>query len=85
MGYIEFDVYCIDDVIFVAHDVDDLNPERTIETQYLEPLKMICEKHGGYIYKEDPNFSITLFIDVKTDTIKISDMFNDYKKAYKVL
>lgn len=57
-------------MIFVAHDVEDLNPERTIETQYLDPLKMIIEKNGGYIYKEDPNFAITLFVDIKTEVPK---------------
>lgn len=43
-GFIEFDCYCIDDKILVAHDSEDLNPVRTIESQYLFPLKKIIEK-----------------------------------------
>lgn len=46
---------------------------------------MIIERNGGCIYKDDPNFAITLFVDIKEETVNSENMFNDYKKAYKVL
>lgn len=51
--------------LFIAHDVKDIVPSRTLQSIYLEPLAEQIEKNGGSVYGDDR--PLTLLIDVKTN------------------
>ncbi len=66
---IEADVYT-DPVVgkaglYVAHDAQDIRPDRTLAALYLDPLKSRIAAHGGCVY--DNCAPMVLLIDAKTD------------------
>jgi hypothetical protein len=62
---IEADIHLQGGEILVAHDPEDVQPERTLEALYLEPLAERVEQNGGRVYPGGP--TITLLVDIKTD------------------
>ncbi len=62
MNSIEIDLVLVDHALFVAHDIEDAKPHRTIERLYLEPLKQAVELALG-----QPK-NLQFLIDVKGDT-----------------
>lgn len=83
---IEADVWLSNDgtELFVGHDPGELRPEKTLRSMYLDPLLEILNRenpeeqwanHTVYdrargIFKTQPNTTVTLLIDVKTDPQK---------------
>ena len=64
---VEADIYLVDGQLLVAHDWDKLKPDITLQSLYLNPLRMRAKKFGGRIYPNgDPTFY--LLIDTKSDT-----------------
>ncbi len=62
---VEADVFCVDGALLVGHDREDLAPDKTLETMYLEPLAQRARDHGGRVYPGGP--PVTLLIDIKDD------------------
>jgi len=62
---VEADLWLIDGELFVAHDREEIRPERTFERMYLHPLVELIRKNGGKVYpnSDRPFF---LMIDCKT-------------------
>jgi alkaline phosphatase len=78
---IEADVYWIDGILYVAHEKNELNPERTLEKLYLEPLNKIV--------KSKKRQDLQILIDLKTSaepTLKAVkeaiDKYPNLAKAY---
>jgi alkaline phosphatase len=65
VGYIEADVFLVDDDLMVAHERGEIRPERTLEELYLRPLNSHILKNNGFAY-EDEKHALTLMIDLKT-------------------
>lgn len=65
VGYIEADVYLVGDNLLVAHQRNEIQPEKTLQALYLEPLLQQVEKNGGSVYPEGTT-DLTLMIDLKT-------------------
>src|SRR5687768_12107602 len=65
VGYIEADIFLIDNKILVAHHKNKTKPGRTLETLYLKPLQKQIQKNGGFVYS-DSKASLTLMIDLKS-------------------
>jgi glycerophosphoryl diester phosphodiesterase len=61
---IEADIHLQGGQILVAHDAEDVRPDRTLEDLYLKPLADQVQKNGGRVYRDGP--SVTLLIDIKT-------------------
>jgi hypothetical protein len=61
---VEADVHLVDGELLVAHDADEVEPGRTLQSLYLDPLKARAEANGGRIYPDGPRF--ILLIDFKT-------------------
>ena len=61
---VEADVFVVDGDLLVAHDREDLKPERTLRALYLDPLMERVGANGGRVYKNGPPF--TLLIDFKS-------------------
>ena len=63
---VEADVWLVDGKLLVAHDLEQVKPERTLETLYLEPLRALVQANDGRVH---PGFehSLQLLIDIKSD------------------
>lgn len=62
---VEADIWLVKGALLVAHTPLALNPERTLEKLYLDPLRDRAKANGGKVYKAGGAFF--LMIDVKTD------------------
>jgi hypothetical protein len=62
---VEADIWLTPEGLLVAHDRQDLRPERTLEKLYLQPLRERIKASGGRVYPGGPAFY--LLIDVKTE------------------
>lgn len=65
-GSIEADVFLVNDTLFVAHNLKDIRPQRTLAALYLHPIAQKAEQNGGSIYTQD-NVPLQLLIDLKTE------------------
>lgn len=78
-GYVEADVFARERKLLVAHTADEIQPERTLEKLYLNPIK---EKITATKNTLRP---ITLMIDLKTEGISTLDLIVDNLKTYPEL
>lgn len=62
---VEADVFWTNGALLVAHDADKVDPKRTLQTLYLDPLRERAKKNGGRVYPNGP--SLVLLIDFKTE------------------
>ena len=76
---IEADVYLVDGKLYVAHEKNEINPERTLEKLYLEPLNKIV--------KSKKRQELQILIDLKTSaepTLKaVQEAITKYPKLAK--
>ena len=63
---VEADVWLVDGELLVAHDLVDVDPARTLESLYLDPLQDLARGRGRSVY---PGWdgSVQLLIDIKSD------------------
>jgi hypothetical protein len=61
---VEADVYLVDGGLLVAHDPEDLDPERTLQSLYLDPLREIVRRNGDSVYRHWDG-SLHLLVDIK--------------------
>ena len=62
---VEADVWLIDGELRVAHDLEDAQPGRTLESLYLKPVADRVRENHGQVYKHGGGFQ--LLIDIKSD------------------
>jgi hypothetical protein len=62
---IEADVHLVDGELLVGHDPDDVDPKRTLQALYLDPLQKLIAERDGQIFPDGQR--LTLLIDFKTD------------------
>ncbi|WP_031485868.1 phosphatidylinositol-specific phospholipase C/glycerophosphodiester phosphodiesterase family protein [Streptomyces bicolor] len=65
-GSLEADIFLVGDQLLVAHDPEDLDPSRTLESLYLNPLAARVRANHGSVYRGYRG-SIQLLIDIKTE------------------
>ncbi|MER6349874.1 phosphatidylinositol-specific phospholipase C/glycerophosphodiester phosphodiesterase family protein [Streptomyces sp. NPDC001595] len=65
-GSVEADVFLVGDQLLVAHDPQDLDPARTLEALYLDPLAARVRANGGSVYRGHRG-SLQLLVDLKTE------------------
>ncbi|MGW6792965.1 phosphatidylinositol-specific phospholipase C/glycerophosphodiester phosphodiesterase family protein [Streptomyces chartreusis] len=65
-GSLEADIYLVGDQLLVAHDPEDLDPGRTLESLYLDPLAARVKANHGSVYRGHRR-PIQLLIDIKTE------------------
>lgn len=63
----EADVYLVDGVICVAHDREDITPERNLKDLYIDPIVSVYKENGGRPWK-DAKHGIQLMVDIKDAT-----------------
>ncbi|MBC9727226.1 phosphatidylinositol-specific phospholipase C/glycerophosphodiester phosphodiesterase family protein [Streptomyces sp. TRM68367] len=65
-GSVEADIYLVGDQLLVAHDPEDLDPTRTLESLYLDPLAARVRAGHGSVYRGHRG-SLQLLVDIKTE------------------
>ncbi|MET9764805.1 phosphatidylinositol-specific phospholipase C/glycerophosphodiester phosphodiesterase family protein, partial [Streptomyces sp. NPDC006372] len=65
-GSVEADIYLVGDQLLVAHDPEDLDPARTLESLYLDPLAARVRANHGRVYRGYRG-SLQLLVDIKTE------------------
>ena len=63
---VEADIYLVAGELLVGHDPDDLTPERTLRSLYLDPLRQRVIRNGGSVYFGHRG-PFQLLIDIKSD------------------
>jgi hypothetical protein len=64
---VEADIFLVDGDLFVAHDREEIRPDRTLRGLYLDPLRKRIKQNGGRVYPNGPGF--TLLIDIKSEAV----------------
>jgi glycerophosphoryl diester phosphodiesterase len=62
---IEADVFLVDGELLVAHQLKDVQSERTLESLYLKPLYERVKTYGGSVFQSGEG--VTLLVDIKRD------------------
>ncbi|MFF2852746.1 phosphatidylinositol-specific phospholipase C/glycerophosphodiester phosphodiesterase family protein [Streptomyces sp. NPDC058001] len=65
-GSVEADIWLVDGALLVAHDAVDLDPARTLESLYLDPLAARVRANHGSVYR-GWRTPLQLLIDIKTE------------------
>ncbi|MDN3027791.1 phosphatidylinositol-specific phospholipase C/glycerophosphodiester phosphodiesterase family protein [Streptomyces sp. S.PB5] len=65
-GSVEADIFLVGDQLLIGHTVDDLDPSRTLESLYLDPLARIVKANRGSVYRGHRR-PLQLLIDIKTE------------------
>jgi alkaline phosphatase len=66
VGFIEADVFLVDDRLLVAHTFQEIDKKNTLDSLYLIPLQRKILTNSGYAYPNRQK-SLTLMIDLKTE------------------
>lgn len=61
---VEADIHLVDGKLLVAHNIRDVEPDRTLQSLYLEPMRQRIKQNGGHLYPNGPE--CVLLIDFKT-------------------
>lgn len=62
---VEADIWLVDGALLVAHEREDVKPERTLESLYLDPLQARVKQGSGKVIDQTEPFY--LMIDFKSD------------------
>jgi len=62
---IEVDIHLVGGALLVGHDEEDLDPTKTLQSLYLDPLRDHVRAHNGWVYQSE--YSLDLLIDIKSD------------------
>ncbi|MEU0333524.1 phosphatidylinositol-specific phospholipase C/glycerophosphodiester phosphodiesterase family protein [Streptomyces sp. NPDC006193] len=65
-GSVEADVFLVGDRLLIGHDTSELDPSRTLESLYLEPLAALAEAHHGRVHP-GARRPLQLLVDIKTE------------------
>ncbi|AZQ33136.1 hypothetical protein EJ357_06500 [Streptomyces cyaneochromogenes] len=83
-GSLEADIYLVGDQLLVAHDPEDLDPARTLESLYLDPLAARVRANHGSVYRGYRK-PIQLLIDIKTEGSSTYLELDRHLRRYKHL
>ena len=83
-GSIEVDVWAVEGELFVAHDHWEIEPGKTFESMYLEPIRDVFEKNGGRAWS-DYDGTFILLVDLKTSYSPALDILVDIISGYPEL
>ncbi|MCX4999652.1 phosphatidylinositol-specific phospholipase C/glycerophosphodiester phosphodiesterase family protein [Streptomyces longwoodensis] len=65
-GSVEADIFLVGDQLLIAHDATQLDPARTLESLYLDPLAARVKAQHGSVYR-GWRTPLQLLIDIKTE------------------
>ncbi|MFG2372291.1 phosphatidylinositol-specific phospholipase C/glycerophosphodiester phosphodiesterase family protein [Streptomyces sp. NPDC048504] len=65
-GSVEADIFLVGDQLLIGHDASELDPSRTLESLYLDPLSALVKANHGSVYR-GWRHPLQLLIDIKTE------------------
>ncbi|MEV6482119.1 phosphatidylinositol-specific phospholipase C/glycerophosphodiester phosphodiesterase family protein [Streptomyces sp. NPDC051576] len=65
-GSVEADIFLVGDQLLIGHDTTELDPSRTLESLYLDPLSALVKANHGSVYR-GWHKPLQLLIDIKTE------------------
>ncbi|MFF4395257.1 phosphatidylinositol-specific phospholipase C/glycerophosphodiester phosphodiesterase family protein [Streptomyces sp. NPDC001480] len=65
-GSVEADIFLVGDQLLIGHDATELDPSRTLESLYLDPLAARVKANHGSVYRGRRR-PLQLLIDIKTE------------------
>lgn len=77
---VEADVHLVNDTLFVAHDLDEIQPGRTLRSLYLDPLREKIYQGGGRVYPD--GHPLLLLIDVKSEAAATYEALRGVLRGY---
>lgn len=83
-GSIEADIFLENGKLYVAHDKQQLQLHRPLDSLYLKPLERCIEKNKGYVYA-DISLHLQLMIDIKTEAVGTLSVLVELLKKYPLL
>ncbi|MER6526432.1 phosphatidylinositol-specific phospholipase C/glycerophosphodiester phosphodiesterase family protein [Streptomyces sp. NPDC001508] len=83
-GSVEADIFLVGDQLLIGHDVTDLDPSRTLESLYLDPLAARVRAHHGAVYR-GARRPLQLLIDIKTEGSSTYLELDRHLRRYKHL
>ena len=79
-GWIEADIWYLPNisktVLFIAHDIKDVDPDKTLKSMYLDPLKQRVDKYGSIWDDHETQTPLNLVIDIKSDEVQTYQALN---------
>lgn len=82
-GSVEVDVYLVDGALLVAHDLEDVDPSRTIQSLYLDPLVAWIDRNQGVVHPDAP--PLVLLVDIKSEAEATYGAIRDVLKGYSAI
>ncbi|AZM51682.1 hypothetical protein DMA15_03035 [Streptomyces sp. WAC 01529] len=82
---VEADIFLVDGQLLVAHDPVDLDPSRTLESLYLDPLAARVRAHHGSVYRGYHRTPFQLLIDIKTEGAATYAALHRHLRPYRHL
>lgn len=80
-GSIEADIWLRDGKLLVSHDIKNLNPAKTLELLYLNPIAEKLKLNKGCIYQHKRKH-LQLLIDIKTEATSTLDALINHLQHY---
>lgn len=80
-GSIEADIYLQNGSLMVAHQPEELDSSKTLQTLYLDPLTEQVIAHNGFPFS-DSTKKLQLLIDIKTDPVRSLGKLVELLKSY---
>ncbi|MGH2788837.1 MAG: phosphatidylinositol-specific phospholipase C/glycerophosphodiester phosphodiesterase family protein [Actinomycetota bacterium] len=81
---VEADIWLVDGELLVAHDLPEVQPDRTLESLYLAPLRRIVTENHGSVYPGYEHY-FTLLIDIKTEAVSTYRVLHQQLRRYQVM
>src|SRR5688572_16035058 len=79
-GSVEADIYLVDGELLVAHNREDVQPDRTLEKLYLAPLKKRFDDKKQIL----PGLTtLILLVDIKSDAVSTYQLLEKKIEPYK--
>lgn len=77
---VEADIWLVDGKLLVAHERNEVDPNKTLQSLYLDPLRERIKEQGGKVYRNGPIFN--LLIELKSPGEEIYPYLRDQLKPY---
>lgn len=77
---VEADVWLVEGKLLVAHDLEAVQVDRTLQKLYLDPLREQIRRNGGRVFSRGPTG--TLMIDVKSEAAPTYAALREVLRGY---
>ena len=81
---VEADVWLVGGELLVAHDRPDVQPDRTLESLYLAPLRDVVRQNRGSVYPGYEHY-LTLLVDIKSEGVSTYRALHRELRKYQAM